>query len=150
MNFGKAENIDKPISSNEKFNQRYQRSSLVASHTEFWGNNCAHVILTAEADSLPTDAKKLLHGHGLVGCHSRRSNDLSAHADNRNGHAAFFEFKFGKKTNRATEASRERSAEQLCDDVESVALVVKGSDLGTSLDCSEPGLASMTPRRDNL
>ena len=30
--------------------------------------------------------------------------------DNRNGHAAIFEVKFGKKTNRATEASRERSA----------------------------------------
>ena len=42
--------------------QRYQRSLLVASHR----NNYAHVILTAESDSLPKDA------------------------DNRNGHAAIF------------------------------------------------------------
>ena len=36
------------------------------------------------------------------------------------GHAAIFEVKFGKKTKRATEASRERSAEQFCKDQESV------------------------------
>ena len=94
------------------------------------------MILTAEADSLPTDAKELLHDNGLVGCHSSRSNDLSVHAridssgyirllgesdvDDRNGHAAIFEVKFGKKTNGATEASRE------------------GSDLGTSEDRFEP------------
>ena len=52
----------------------------------------------------------------------------------RNEHAAIFEVKFGKKTKRATEASRERSAEQLFDDLESVASVVEGSDLGTSED----------------
>ena len=100
------------------------------------------MILTAEADSQPTDAKELLHGYGLVGCHSSRSNDLSVHAridssricglswesdvDNRNGHAAIFEVKFDKKTTRATGASRERSAEQLFDDLESVASVVEG------------------------
>ena len=33
-----------------------------------------------EADSLSTDAKQLLEDHGLVGCHSSRSNDLSVHA----------------------------------------------------------------------
>ena len=37
-----------------------------------------------------------------------------------------------KRQKRATEASRERSAEQLFNDLESVALVVEGSDLGTS------------------
>ena len=46
----------------------------------FGGNNYAHVILTAEADSLPTDEKELLDDNGLVGCHSSRSNDLSVHA----------------------------------------------------------------------
>ena len=40
--------------------------------------------------------------------------------------------------NRATEASRERSAEQLFNDLESVVLVVDGSDLGTSEDRFEP------------
>ena len=82
-------------------------------------------FLTAEADSLGSEAKELLHDCGFVGCHSSKSNDLSVHAridssifrllresdvGNRNGHAAIFEV---KKTNRATEASRERSAEQL-------------------------------------
>ena len=46
---------------------------------EFWGNNHAHVVLTSEADSLLTE-KKLLEDHGLVGCQSSRSNDLSVHA----------------------------------------------------------------------
>ena len=48
--FRKAETVGKPISSNENFH--------VAS--DLLGNNCAHVILTAQADSLPTDARKLL------------------------------------------------------------------------------------------
>ena len=76
------------------------------------------MILTAEADSLPTDEKELLDDYGLVGCHSSRSNDLSVHAridssgyirlswesdDDRNGHAAIFEVKFGQKTERPTE-----------------------------------------------
>ena len=53
--FRKAENMDKPISPNEKFNVTNEpQLSLL---TEFWGHNCAHVILTAEADSLPTDEK---------------------------------------------------------------------------------------------
>ena len=71
--FRKAENFDQLISSIEKFN-------VTTLLTEFWGNNYAHVILTAEADSLPTDAKGLLNDYGLVGCHSSRSNDLSVHA----------------------------------------------------------------------
>ena len=37
--------------------------------------------MTAEADSLPTDAKQLLEDHGLVGCHLTRGYYyLSAHA----------------------------------------------------------------------
>ena len=73
--FRKAENIDKPISSNEMFN--VTNDPHLSLLTEFWVNNYAHVILMALADSLPTDAKKLLQGYGLVGCHSSRSNDLS-------------------------------------------------------------------------
>ena len=121
--FRKAENVDKPISSSEKLNviSDPQLSLL----PEFWRNNNAHVILTAEAESSPTDANKLLRGYGFVGCHSSRSNDLSVHArndssgffrllwesdDDRNGHAAIFEVKFGKTPERAVEESRERSA----------------------------------------
>ena len=43
-----------------------------------------------------------------------------------------------KRQKRATEASRERSAEQLLNDLESVALVAEGSDLGTSEESFEP------------
>ena len=56
----------------------------------------------------------------------------------QNGHAAMFEVKFGQKTERATTESRERSAEQLFDTLEPVALAVEGSDLGASEDCFEP------------
>ena len=47
---------------------------------ELWVNKFAHVILTAEADSLSTDAKQLLDDCGLVGCHSNKGNYLSIHA----------------------------------------------------------------------
>ena len=67
--------MNKPVTKGEKFN--VADLSLLR---EFWGNNCAHVILTAEADSLPTDARQLFDDYGLVGCHSSRCNDLSVHA----------------------------------------------------------------------
>ena len=38
------------------------------------------MILTADADSLSTDAKQLLEDYGLVGCHSSRGNYLPVHA----------------------------------------------------------------------
>ena len=38
------------------------------------------MILTAEANNLPTDANKLLRDYGLVGCHSNKSNGMSIHA----------------------------------------------------------------------
>ena len=44
------------------------------------GRKYAHVILTAEADSLSTDAKHLLEDYGLVGCHSPKGNFMSVHA----------------------------------------------------------------------
>ena len=46
----------------------------------FWRNSYAHVILTSEADNLPTDTWQLLEDYGLVGCQSARSHDLSVHA----------------------------------------------------------------------
>ena len=122
--FRKAENIDKPISSNEKFN--VTNDPHLSLLPEFWENDHAHVILTAEADSLPTDAKELLNDYGLVGCHSSRSNprknqfsqDVFANYGNKimiteYGHAAIFEVKFGKTSGRAVKEPRERSAEQL-------------------------------------
>ena len=75
--------------SNEKFN--VTNDPQLSLLTEFWGNNNADVILTAETDSLPTDAKELLNDYGLVGCHSSRSNDLSVHARiNSSGFFAFY------------------------------------------------------------
>ena len=105
--FQKPENLNKPITRGEKFN--VADLSLLR---ELWRNNYAHVILTAKADSLSTDARQLLEDCGLVGCHSCRSNDLSVHAridskgyvpplwesseeDDKDTHVAFFEVKFG-------------------------------------------------------
>ena len=51
--FQKPENLNKPITEGEKSN--VAELSLLK---EFWRNNFAHVILTAEADSLPQDSKK--------------------------------------------------------------------------------------------
>ena len=111
------------------------------------------MILTAEAGSLPTDEKELLDDCGFFGCHSSRSNDLSVHAridssgyfrlsweseDDRNVHAAIFEVKFGKRTQRTTTESRERLAELHFDTLELVAFAVEGSDLGTTEDPFEP------------
>ena len=76
--FRKAENMDKPVSPHEKFN--VTNDPQLSHLKEFWGNNYAHVILTAEADSLPTDREQLPDDYGLVRCHSSRSDDLSVHA----------------------------------------------------------------------
>ena len=55
-----------------------------------------------------------------------------------NEHAAIFEVKFGKTSERAVRESRDRSAEQLFADLESVASAVEGSDLGPTEDPFEP------------
>ena len=116
------------------------------------------MILTADADSSPTAEKELLDDCGLGRCHSSRSNDLSSgyvrHLwepdDDRNGHAALFEVKFGKNAERTITVPRERSAEQLIGTLQSVALAVESSDLGTTEDLlSLQQDASMTPRRGN-
>ena len=147
--FRKAENMYKPVSPNEKFTNDPQLSRL----KEFWGNNYAHVILTAEAASLPTDPNKLHTDCGLVGRHSSSSNDLSVHArinssryirllwesdDDRNGHGAIFEVKFGRTSVRAVRESRERSAEELFADLESGASALEGSDLCPTGEPFEP------------
>ena len=155
--FRRLENMHKPVSPQERFNVTDDRQlSLLR---QFLGNNYAHVILSAEADSLPTDEKNLLDDYGLVGYHPSRSNGLSVHAkidssgyvrllwesdDDRKGHVAIFEVKFGKKTKRATTETRERTAEQLYDHFEFVALAVEGSDLGTTEDPFEPTARCIT------
>ena len=73
--FRKPENLNKLITKGETIN--IAELSLLK---EFWGNKYAHVILTSEADSLPTDTRQLLEDYGLVGCHSATSNDPSVHA----------------------------------------------------------------------
>ena len=56
----------------------------------------------------------------------------------KNGHAAIFEVKFGKTSERVVKESRERSAEQLFADQEPVVSAVEGSDIGTAGDPFEP------------
>ena len=34
---------------------------------EFWGNNYAHIVITAEADELPQDPEELKSRVGLIG-----------------------------------------------------------------------------------
>ena len=56
--FRKVENMYKPVSPNVKFS--VTNDPQLSLLKEFWGNNYAHVILTAEGDSFPTDEKELL------------------------------------------------------------------------------------------
>ena len=83
--------------------------------------------MTAEADNLPTNTRQLLEDYGLEGCQSTRSNDLSVNAtidstgyvhllwesigeENEFFHAAIFEVKFGKKSERViTDSARANS-----------------------------------------
>ena len=108
--------------------------------------NYAHVILTAEADSLPTDARQLLKDYGLVECHSNKGNYLSAHAridstghvrrllwesndeEDTGSHATILEVKFGQRSEGSNTDLRERTADTLFSDLESVALVIVGND----------------------
>ena len=102
--------------------------------------------MTAEADSPTTDAKQLLEDYGLAGCHSKRGNYLSFYAridptgcirllwdsneeEDKGSHAAIFEVKFGNKAEGSFTDSRERTADTLFCDFESVASLVESSDL---------------------
>ena len=60
--FRRPESLNKPVATGEKFS--VADLSLLR---EFWGKNYAHVFLTAEADSLLTDAKQLLEDSGFGG-----------------------------------------------------------------------------------
>ena len=78
----------------------------------------------------------------MVGCHSSRSNNLSVHAriDSRGYVRLLWESseeedkKFGKKAEGVITDSRERTADTLFSDLESVALAIEGSDLNTTED----------------
>ena len=52
--------------------------------------------------------------------------------NDEDGQTAIFEVKFGNKTGGVTTESRGRTAELLCDNLESFALAVEGSDLSTA------------------
>ena len=121
--FQKPENLSKPITKGEKIN--VAELSLLK---EFWRNNYAHVVMTAEADRIPTDAKQSFENFGIVGYHSNRSNGLAVHAridstsyvrilwesieeDNELCRAAIFEVKFGKMSEGAITDSLERRAD---------------------------------------
>ena len=87
--FRRVENMHKPFPPQEKFNVADDVQLPLL--REFWGNNYAHVILTAEADSLPTDEKELIDAYSLVWCQSSRSIDLSVHAKiGASGNVRFF------------------------------------------------------------
>ena len=67
--FRKTENTDKPFFPQEKFNVTDDRQLSLA-----------HVVLTAEGDSSPTNKKELLDDYGFLGCRSSRSNVFTVHA----------------------------------------------------------------------
>ena len=111
----------------------------------------SHVILTAEADSLPSDAKQVFEDYGFVGCHSSRSNDLSVHAridstgyvrllwesieeDYELTQTTIFEVNFGKKREEALTDLGERTADTLFSDLGTVALDIEGGDLNITED----------------
>ena len=118
--------------------------------SQICGETTTHMWSWRQRLTTYRQANKLLSDCGLVGCHSNKWNDLSVHAtrhirlswwsdaDDRNGHAAIFDVKFGKTSEKAVKESRERSAEQLFGDLESVASAVEGSDLGPTVDPVEP------------
>ena len=86
-----------------------------------------------------------------MGCHSNRRIDLSVHAridytgyvhllwesigeENEFSHAAIFDVKFGRKSDRVITDSRGRTADAPFLNLESVALVLEGSDLSITED----------------
>ena len=103
-----------------RVNSENQRITILSLLREFWRNNYAHVILTAEVDSLPTHTIPLLEDYGFVGCQSARCNYLSAHArinstgydrllwesnfgEDKSSHAAIFEVKLHQTKSHVSE-----------------------------------------------
>ena len=133
-----------------------QLISLSCRYSEnFWRNNYAHVILTSEADSFPTDTWQFLKDDGLVGCHSARSNELSVHAEiwfhrlcspflgiNRKSNWVFLCVDFWGKnwseTRKALADSSKKTVDTLLSDLGTVALVIEDSDLSMTEDNSAP------------
>ena len=115
--------------------QRHRWSSVITSQ-RILGKQLRACHADSRSWQLLTEEKELLDDYGLVRCHSSRSNDLSVYArfdssgyvrlswesdDDKKGHAAIFEVKFGKRSNTATTQlpqSRERTAQQLFDDLD--------------------------------
>ena len=136
--FQKVENMDKSVTSGEKFNvtNEPQLSFL----REIWRKTARMWPWRQRLTACQQMKRSCLM---TVACGmSSRSNDLSAHAridssecvrliwefnDDKNGHSAIFEVTFGKKTEVVTTESREWSAEQLFGTLELVALAVEGS-----------------------
>ena len=103
--------------------------------------------MTAEADTLSTDAKQLLEDSTVfLGCHSSRNNDLSVHAridstvlfascgnqvmKKTEGFTCMRSLKWKvKRTEGISTDSCERTADTLFDELESVSLAIEGSDL---------------------
>ena len=58
----------------------------------------------------------------------------SSEEDDKNTHATTFEVKFGKKAEEAITDLRERTADTIFTDIESVAFAIEGSDLNITED----------------
>ena len=86
------------------------------------------MILTAEADSLPTDARQLLEDCGLMGCHSVRGNYLSVHARiDATGYVRHL-WESNDEEDKGYTDSRERAADTFSNDLEYVAEVLEEND----------------------
>ena len=76
--FWKTENMHQPFL--RKRNSTLPTTGSCHFSENFGRNDYAHVTLTAEADSFPTDENEFLDDYGMVGCYSSRSEDLPVHA----------------------------------------------------------------------
>ena len=64
--FQRTTSVTNPVTG-ERRNMRQPNLNMLV---ELWGNNYAHIILTAEAGTLPTDKNELKEKYGLTGAHS--------------------------------------------------------------------------------
>ena len=139
--FWRLENLNKTIIKGEKLND--VDFSLLS---EFWINNYTYEILIVETDRLSVDVKYLLVDHDLMIYHPSRSDNLSVHVridiisykrllyksseeDNKIKHAVIFDMKFDKKTEEVITDSRERIADPVFIDLETISLIIEDSAL---------------------
>ena len=115
------------------------------------------MILTAEADGLPTGDKELLEDYGLqMTCQFHARIDSSGYArllweseDHRNGHAAIFEVKYRKKKgNKSSYTIASRVSERLSSSLGTWSLLHKLLK-AMRIPLSPQQDASMTPSRGN-